>query len=104
MLKVRSGQKSPISATHGFPSRLFSLGCPSENPRNFHLLYMMCHDTVQYVFFHHKHWTMCPVAEFFIIRERFGVFTRQLQAAEVRSKLSTMNDKSSFVKSSVSDH
>jgi hypothetical protein len=36
------------------------------------------------------------VAEFFIIGERFVVITRQLQAAEVRSKLSTMNDKSSF--------
>jgi hypothetical protein len=37
------------------------------------------------------------VAEFFIIGERFVVITRQLQAAEVLSKLSTMNDKSSFV-------
>jgi hypothetical protein len=38
------------------------------------------------------------VAEFFIIGERFLVITRQLQAAEVLSKLSIMNDKSSFVK------
>jgi hypothetical protein len=38
------------------------------------------------------------VAEFFIIEKRFVVTTRQLQAAEVLSKLSTMNDKSSFVK------
>jgi hypothetical protein len=38
------------------------------------------------------------VAEFFIIGERFVVITRQLQAAEVLSKLPTMNDKSSFVK------
>jgi hypothetical protein len=38
------------------------------------------------------------VAEFFIIGERFVVITRQLQAAEVLSTLSTMNDKSSFVK------
>jgi hypothetical protein len=38
-----------------------------------------------------------PVAEFFITGERFVVITRQLQAAEVFSKLSTMNDKSSFV-------
>jgi hypothetical protein len=38
------------------------------------------------------------VAEFFIIGERFVVITRQLQAVEVLSKLSTMNDKSSFVK------
>jgi hypothetical protein len=41
---------------------------------------------------------MRPVAEFFIIGERFVVITRQLQAAEVRSKLSTVNDKSTFVK------
>jgi hypothetical protein len=33
------------------------------------------------------------VAEFFIIGERFVVITRQLQAAAVLSKLSTMNDK-----------
>jgi hypothetical protein len=39
-----------------------------------------------------------PVAESFIIGERFVVITRQLQAAEVLFKLSTMNDKSSFVK------
>jgi hypothetical protein len=40
------------------------------------------------------------VAEFFIIGERFVVITihRQLEAAEVLSKLSTMTDKSSFVK------
>jgi hypothetical protein len=38
------------------------------------------------------------VVEFFIIGERFVVLTRQLQAAEVRSKLSTMNAKSSFGK------
>jgi hypothetical protein len=38
------------------------------------------------------------VAEFFIIGERFVVITRQLQAAQVLSKLSTVNDKSSFVK------
>jgi hypothetical protein len=37
------------------------------------------------------------VAEFFIIGERFVVITRQLQAAEVLSKLSSMNDKSSFI-------
>jgi hypothetical protein len=41
------------------------------------------------------------VAEFFIIGERFVVITRQLQAAEVLSKLSTMNDSSSFVKGPV---
>jgi hypothetical protein len=40
----------------------------------------------------------CPVAEFFIIGERFVVITWQLQAAEV---LSTMNELSSFVKVSV---
>jgi uncharacterized membrane protein YfhO len=38
------------------------------------------------------------VVEFFIIGERFVGITRQLQAAEALSKLSTMNDKSSFVK------
>jgi hypothetical protein len=42
------------------------------------------------------------VAEFFIIGERFVVITmlycRQLQAAEVLSKLSIMNGRSSFVK------
>jgi hypothetical protein len=38
------------------------------------------------------------VAEFFIIGERLAVITRQLQDAEVLSKMSTMNDKSSFVK------
>jgi hypothetical protein len=38
------------------------------------------------------------VAEFFIIGERFVLITRQVQAAEVLSKLSTMNDKSFFVK------
>jgi hypothetical protein len=38
------------------------------------------------------------MAEFFIIGERFVVITMKLQAAEVRSKLSTMNDESSFVK------
>jgi hypothetical protein len=38
------------------------------------------------------------VAEFFIIGERFGVITRQLVAAAVLSKLSNMNDKSSFAK------
>jgi hypothetical protein len=38
-----------------------------------------------------------PVAEFFIIGERFVVINGQLQAAEVLSKLSTMKDKSSFV-------
>jgi hypothetical protein len=38
------------------------------------------------------------VAEFFIRGERFVVITRQLQAAEVLSKLSAMNGKSSFVK------
>jgi hypothetical protein len=38
------------------------------------------------------------VAEFFIIGEKFVVISMQLQAAEVLSKLSTMNDKSSFVK------
>jgi hypothetical protein len=38
-----------------------------------------------------------PVAEFIIIGERFVVITWQLEAAEVLSKLSTMNDKSSFV-------
>jgi hypothetical protein len=32
------------------------------------------------------------VAEFFIIGERFVGITRQLQAAEVLYKLSTMND------------
>jgi hypothetical protein len=31
-------------------------------------------------------------------KERFVVITRQLQAAEVLSKQSTMNDKSSFIK------
>jgi hypothetical protein len=41
---------------------------------------------------------MNSVTEFFIIRERFAVITRQLQAAEVLSKLPTMNDKSSFFK------
>jgi hypothetical protein len=46
-----------------------------------------------------------PVAEFFIIGQMFLVITRQLQAAEVLSKLSTMNDKSSFLKVSlVTDH
>jgi hypothetical protein len=50
------------------------------------------------------------VTEFFTIGERFLVITRQLQAVEVLSKLSTMNDKSSFVKvplvitKQVSDH
>jgi hypothetical protein len=45
------------------------------------------------------------VAEFFIIGQMFLVITRQLQAAEVLSKLSTMNDKSSFLKVSlVTDH
>jgi hypothetical protein len=39
-----------------------------------------------------------PVAEFFIIKESFEVITRQLQAAKVLYKLSTMNAKSSFVK------
>jgi hypothetical protein len=38
------------------------------------------------------------VAEFFIIGERFVVITCQLEAVEVLSKLSAMNDKSSFVK------
>jgi hypothetical protein len=38
------------------------------------------------------------VAEFFIIGDRFLVITRQLQAAEVLSKLSTLKDKSSFIK------
>jgi hypothetical protein len=38
-----------------------------------------------------------PVAEFFIIGERFVVVTRQLQAAEVLSNLYTMNAKLSFV-------
>jgi hypothetical protein len=38
------------------------------------------------------------VAEFFFIGERFVGITRQLQAAEVLSKLSTMNEKSSIVK------
>jgi hypothetical protein len=38
------------------------------------------------------------VAEFFIIGERFVVINRQLEAAEVLSKLPTMNDKSSLVK------
>jgi hypothetical protein len=38
------------------------------------------------------------VAEFVIIGERFVLITRQLQAAEGPSKLSTMHDKSSFVK------
>jgi uncharacterized protein YybS (DUF2232 family) len=42
--------------------------------------------------------TFPTVAEFFIIGERFVVITRQLQAAEVLSKLTTMYDKSSFVK------
>jgi uncharacterized membrane protein len=42
--------------------------------------------------------TAWPVAEFFIIGERFIVITRQLQATKVLSKLSTMNDKSSFFK------
>jgi hypothetical protein len=42
--------------------------------------------------------TQCSVVEFFITGERFVVITRQLQAAEVLSKLSTMNGKSSFVK------
>jgi hypothetical protein len=37
------------------------------------------------------------VAEFFIIGERFVGIIGQMQAAEVLSKLSTMNDKSSFV-------
>jgi hypothetical protein len=41
------------------------------------------------------------VAEFFIIGELFVVITRQLEAAEVLSQLSTMNDKSSFVKDSL---
>jgi hypothetical protein len=39
-----------------------------------------------------------PLAEFFIIGERFVEITRQLKAAEVLSKLSTMNNTSSFVK------
>jgi hypothetical protein len=38
------------------------------------------------------------VAEFFIIGERFEAITRQLEAAELLSKQSTMNDKSSFDK------
>jgi hypothetical protein len=37
------------------------------------------------------------VEEFFIKGERFVVNTRQLQAAEELSKLSTVNDKSSYV-------
>jgi hypothetical protein len=37
------------------------------------------------------------VAEFFIIGERSVVITRELPADEVLSKLSTMNDKPSFV-------
>jgi hypothetical protein len=37
-------------------------------------------------------------AEFFIIGEMFVGITRQLHAAEVLSKLSTMNDKLSYVK------
>jgi hypothetical protein len=37
------------------------------------------------------------VAEFFIIGESFVVITSLLQEGEVLSKLSTMNDKSSFV-------
>jgi hypothetical protein len=41
---------------------------------------------------------LSAVAEFFIIGERFVVITRQLQAAEVLSRLLTMNDKLSFVK------
>jgi hypothetical protein len=41
---------------------------------------------------------MESVAEFFIIGDRFVVITRQLQAAEVFSKLSTMNEKSSVVR------
>jgi hypothetical protein len=45
--------------------------------------------------------SMFTVAEFFIIGEKFVVSTRQLQAAEVLCKLSTMNDKSSFVKFSL---
>jgi hypothetical protein len=45
------------------------------------------------------------VAEFFIIGERFVMITTKLKDADVLSKLSTMNDKSSFVGwSSVSDH
>jgi hypothetical protein len=39
-----------------------------------------------------------PTVAEFIIGERFSVINRQLQAAEVLSKLSNMNDKSSFVK------
>jgi hypothetical protein len=39
---------------------------------------------------------LLPVAEFFIIGEKFVVITSQLQAAV--SKLSTMKDKSCFVK------